>query len=67
MKASGDRHTVTDEVRYPMPIMIIQTPEGMMAASPGDWIIGSALGGFYPYKPDIAGATREPAETTNHG
>lgn len=50
-----------------MPIMIIQTPEGMMAASPGDWIIGSALGGFYPYKPDIAGATREPAETTNHG
>jgi hypothetical protein len=66
MKARGDSHAVADEVRFPMPIMIIQAPEGTMAASPGDWIIGGAQGGFYPCKPDIAGATREPAETTNH-
>ena len=48
-----------------MPIMIIQTSEGTMAASPGDWIIAGAQGEFCPCKPDIAGATHEPAETTN--
>ena len=65
MKASGDTHAVADEVHHSMPIMIIQTSEGTMAASPGDWIIAGAQGEFCPCKPDIAGATHEPAETMN--
>jgi hypothetical protein len=35
----------------------IQTLEGMMTASPGDWIIKGIRGEFYPCKPDIFAAT----------
>lgn len=31
----------------------IQTTEGVMLASPGDWIIKGVKGEFYPCKPDI--------------
>jgi hypothetical protein len=31
----------------------IPTPEGVMEASPGDWIIKGVKGEFYPCKPDI--------------
>lgn len=31
----------------------IKTLEGMMTASPGDWIIKGVKGEFYPVKPDI--------------
>jgi hypothetical protein len=39
----------------------INTLEGQMEASPGDWIIRGVKGEFYPCKPDIFEATYEPA------
>jgi hypothetical protein len=39
----------------------IATLEGVMRASPGDWIIKGVKGEFYPCKPDIFDATYEPA------
>jgi hypothetical protein len=41
--------------------LIIQTLEGDMTASTGDWIIRGVKGEFYPCKPDIFAATYEPA------
>lgn len=38
----------------------IQTLEGAMTASPGDWIIRGVAGELYPCKPDIFDATYEP-------
>jgi hypothetical protein len=35
------------------PILLIQTLEGKMVASLGDWIIKGVKGEFYPCKPDI--------------
>lgn len=40
----------------------IQTLEGVMYASKGDWIIKGVKGDFYPCKPDIFAATYEPVE-----
>jgi len=40
----------------------IPTLEGVMHASPGDWIIRGIQGELYPCKPDIFAATYEPAE-----
>src|SRR6185312_633893 len=37
----------------------IPTLEGMITASPGDWIIKGVKGEFYPCKPDIFEATYE--------
>lgn len=39
----------------------IRTLEGVMRASPGDWIIEGVSGELYPCKPDIFAATYEPA------
>lgn len=39
----------------------IQTLEGRMNVSPGDWIITGVQGEHYPCKPDIFAATYEPA------
>ena len=39
----------------------IQTLEGAMRVSPGDWIITGVQGECYPCKPDIFAATYEPA------
>ena len=47
--------------RYSTPNMFINTLEGEMIASPGDWIIKGVKGEFYPCKPDIFAATYEPA------
>ncbi len=41
--------------------MHIYTLEGVMDASPGDWIIKGVKGECYPCKPDIFAATYEPA------
>lgn len=38
----------------------IITLEGVMTASPGDWIIRGVRGECYPCKPDIFAATYEP-------
>lgn len=42
----------------------IGTLEGVMVASPGDWIIRGVQGEFYPCKPDIFEATYEPVEVS---
>lgn len=39
----------------------IFTTEGVMIASPADWIICGIKGELYPCKPDIFAATYEPA------
>ena len=40
----------------------IETLEGRMRVSPGDWIITGVQGEHYPCKPDIFAATYEPVE-----
>jgi len=40
----------------------IETLEGTLHVSPGDWIIKGVKGEFYPCKPDIFEATYEPVE-----
>lgn len=40
----------------------VETMEGEMRASPGDWIIRGVKGEYYPCKPDIFAATYEPAD-----
>lgn len=42
------------------PYLLIDTLEGQMMVSPGDWIIKGVKGEFYPCKPDIFEATYEP-------
>ena len=42
--------------------VVIETKEGDMTATPGDWIIKGVAGEFYPCKPDIFAATYEPAD-----
>ncbi len=44
--------------------MMIQTLEGTMEASRGDWIIRGMKGELYPCKPDIFEATYEPVAPT---
>lgn len=41
---------------------LIDTLEGQMRVSSGDWIITGVKGEKYPCKPDIFAATYEPAE-----
>lgn len=41
------------------PCMLIETPEGTMKASIGDYIIKGLRGEFYPCKPDIFKQTYE--------
>lgn len=43
-------------------IVQIDTLEGEMEASVGDWIIKGVMGEFYPCKPDIFALTYEAAE-----
>lgn len=42
--------------------LVIDTLEGRMYASPGDWVIRGVAGEFYPCKPSIFEATYEPVE-----
>lgn len=41
-------------------LLMIETLEGRMSASPGDWIIKGVAGEFYPCKPEIFEQTYEP-------
>ena len=43
-------------------VMLIETLEGTMTASPADWIIKGVNGEFYPCKPGIFMATYERAD-----
>lgn len=45
--------------------LVINTLEGQMLASAGDWIIKGVLGEFYPCKPDVFEAVYSPVPT-NH-
>ena len=59
-KVHGDGGRPFGRGRRPFGIAIT-TLEGIMIASPGDWIIRGIQGEFYPCKPDIFEATYEPA------
>lgn len=48
-----------DLVAHPDPYLLINTLEGRMSASVGDYIIKGVKGEFYPCKPDIFEATYE--------
>lgn len=41
---------------------IVETREGTLVASPGDWIIKGVAGEFYPCDPEIFAATYDAAE-----
>jgi hypothetical protein len=43
------------------PSLFIKTLEGVMEASPGDWIIRGMKGEIYPCKADIFAMTYDPA------
>lgn len=45
----------------------IVTLEGVMIATPGDWIIQGVQGEFYPCKPDIFEATYEQVDEDDSG
>lgn len=46
----------------PIYFIAIQTLEGEVVASPGDWIIKGVQGEFYPCKPDIFEQTYQAAD-----
>lgn len=46
---------------FDYPVLKINTLEGGMKVTPGDWIIKGVNGEFYPCKPDIFEKTYEPA------
>lgn len=51
-----------DYSRKDNPVLKIDTLEGTMTASVGDYVIKGVNGEFYPCKPDIFEKTYEPAE-----
>lgn len=53
-------HDKTDDVPNARTEIAIDTLEGTITASPGDWIIRGVKGEFYPCKPDIFEASYEP-------
>ncbi len=57
-------HDKTDDVPNAKIEIAIDTLEGTITASPGDWIIQGVKGEFYPCKPDIFAATYEPVGDT---
>jgi hypothetical protein len=50
-----------DEMHPGDKYILISTPEGVMVANIGDWIIEGIKGEFYPCKPDIFAAIYEDA------
>lgn len=59
------RDAMIDETVFVVPadpdFLFIKTKEGLMEASPGDWIIKGVKGELYPCKPDIFAATYDEA------
>lgn len=51
------------KVRCQGKLVMINTLEGSMTATPGDWVIRGVQGEHYPCKPDIFDATYDPVET----
>jgi len=66
--SNGNRGIITSPVLEPREgnptgaYLQIDTLEGIMTASPGDWIIKGVKGEFYPCKPDIFAVTYEQAD-----
>lgn len=61
----GGRFEATEKPSDPTDVayrLAIPTLEGVMQATPGDWIIKGVQGEFYPCKPDIFAATYEAVE-----
>ena len=58
LESNWDNHPTTSGK------VTIQTLEGRMEVSPGDWIITGVKGERYPCKPDIFEATYEPVDWT---
>ena len=48
-------------------LLVIQTPEGKMKATKGDWIIRGLVGEFYPCKPDVFEKKYERLEEIQNG
>lgn len=63
MKKYIKRPVVVDAYQTDKEIKI-ETLEGTMTASPGDWIITGINGEKYPCKPDIFEKTYAPCEQT---
>lgn len=62
-KASYHKHLMDgDLIAHPDPYLLIETLEGRMTASVGDWIIKGVNGEFYPCKPEIFEKTYEVVE-----
>lgn len=55
----GDHPAVISGTLSGMPVFFIETLEGEMLVSEGDWIITGIKGEMYPCKPDIFEATYE--------
>jgi hypothetical protein len=60
--AWANRHGATVWIAEREPKLTVQTLEGNMTASLGDWIICGVKGEFYPCKPEIFEATYEDTE-----
>ncbi len=60
MRTDGDPTKINQTPGYPR--VLIQTLEGNLWASPGDYIIRGVKGECYPCKPDIFAATYEPVD-----
>ena len=56
-------HTFPGERPEGLSVLVINTLEGEMQASVGDYIIKGVKGEFYPCKPDIFDATYEPVDS----
>lgn len=54
-------HTTDRKVTFTGDTLTIGTLEGVMTATPGDYIIRGVQGEIYPCKPDIFAKTYEPA------
>jgi len=61
----GDHQAVIPGMLSGMPVFWVETLEGPMYVSPGDWIITGVKGEQYPCKPDIFEMTYEPAGESN--
>jgi hypothetical protein len=64
LDSGGEAYYVVDPIAA-RPYIAIETLEGVMRASVGDWIIRGVQGEFYPCKPDVFEATYEPANPQN--
>jgi hypothetical protein len=64
LKFMGKRHDchIVSAYNLGKSILPIETLDGEIIASQGDWIIKDATGEFYPCKPDIFEATYEKVE-----